>query len=161
MTSAWTSRKRVEVALNHQQPDRVPLSMTITEVPYTRLRKHLGLAPDKTTQPNRFGEVNPAFDLLESLGFDTTSIKLGSPETNISLPTEADGTVFDEWGVGRKRIDLGRGAFYWKSAIPRLTIKIPMILIWPNIPGRILQTPEEFLIWKLGREQSITIRNWH
>jgi uroporphyrinogen decarboxylase len=111
MTTKWTSRKRVEAALNHQQPDRVPLSMTITEIPYIRLREHLGLDPDEAMRPNRFGEVNPAFDLLESLGFDTTSIKLSSPAKNISLPTDADGTVFDEWGVGRKRIDLGEGAF--------------------------------------------------
>jgi uroporphyrinogen decarboxylase len=85
--------------------------MTITEIPYVRLREHLGLPPDADMAPNRFGEVEPGFDLLQVMGFDTTSIKLGGPEKNISLPPLPDGTVFDEWGVGRQRVELGGGAF--------------------------------------------------
>ncbi len=107
MAQEWTSRKRVQTALNHQEPDRVPLSMTITEIPYLRLRETLGLASDPDTKPNRFGEVTPANDLLNVLGFDISSIKLGSPKNNIAPPALADGTVFDEWGIGRKRIELG------------------------------------------------------
>jgi uroporphyrinogen decarboxylase len=111
MISKWTSRGRVEAALNHEEPDRVPLSMTITEIPYLRLREFLHLKPDEGMRPNRFGEVAPGIDLLETLGFDTVSIKLGSPEKNIAPPPEPDGTVYDEWGVGRKHVDLGGGAF--------------------------------------------------
>ena len=111
MTAAWNSRSRVEAALNHQESDRVPLSITITEIPYLRLREHLGLPPDADMRPNRFGEVTPEIDLLQALGFDTASIKLRGPETNISPQPLAGGTVFDEWGVGRKRVDLGAGAF--------------------------------------------------
>jgi len=111
MTSAWTSRQRVEAALNHREPDRVPLSMTITEIPYVRLREYLGLPLDAGMHPNRFGEVEPGTDLLLELGFDTASIKLRAPKVNITPPPRADGTVFDEWGVGRKRIELDRGAF--------------------------------------------------
>jgi len=111
MKTGWTSRKRVEAALNHQEPDRVPLSMTITEVPYTRLREYLGLPQDSRMRPNRFGEVEPGIDLLQALGFDTISIKLSGPQRNIAPPSLPDGTVFDEWGVGRKRVELGGGAF--------------------------------------------------
>jgi uroporphyrinogen decarboxylase len=107
----WTSRRRVEAALNHQLPDRVPLSMTITEIPYLKLRDFIGLPPDEGINPNRFGEVEPAIDLLEVLGLDTASIKLRSPDKNITQPPLSDGTIFDEWGVGRKRIDLPNGAF--------------------------------------------------
>lgn len=107
----WSSRKRVEAALNHQEPDRVPLSMTITEVPYIRLRAALGLSPDEDMRPNRFGEVEPGEDLLYALGFDTASIKIRSPQVDISPPALADGTVFDEWGVGRQRIELDGGGF--------------------------------------------------
>ncbi len=111
MLSNWTSRKRVETAINHREPDRVPLSMTITEIPYLRLREFLGLRPDHETQPNRFGEVQPGLDLLARLGFDTISLKLNRPQQDISPPALADGTVFDEWGVGRKRIDFEDGSF--------------------------------------------------
>ncbi len=112
MTAEWTSRARVEAALNHEEPDRIPLSMTITEVPYVRLREYVGLPPDAEMRPNRFGEVEPGTDLLEALGFDTASIKLRAPEVNIAPSALCpDGTIFDEWGVGRKRIDLEGGAF--------------------------------------------------
>ena len=107
----WNSRTRVAAALNHQEPDRVPLSMTITEIPYLKLRDHLGLPADHDLKPNRFGEVKPGMDLLEALGFDTLSLKLSPPSRNISPPTAPDGTIFDEWGVGRKRIDLEGGGF--------------------------------------------------
>jgi len=111
LRTTWNSRKRVETALNHREPDRVPLSMTITETPYLRLRDYLGLPAHQGLTPNRFGEVTPGFDLLEALGFDTISLKLSSPIKNISPPTAPDGTVFDEWGVGRKRIELEDGGF--------------------------------------------------
>lgn len=111
MGAGHTSRHRVEAALMHQEPDRVPMSMTITEIPYLRLREHIGLPPDEELRPNRFGEVEPAIDLLETLGFDTASLKLRQPDVNIAPGALPDGTVFDEWGVGRKRIDLPNGAF--------------------------------------------------
>ncbi|MBN2044554.1 MAG: hypothetical protein JW757_06000 [Anaerolineales bacterium] len=111
MTAVWTSRQRVEAALNHREPDRVPLSMTITEVPYVRLREHIGLPPDEGMRPNRFGEVEPGIDLLAALGFDTASIKLRAPDVNIAPSDKLDGIVFDEWGVGRKQIDLADGSF--------------------------------------------------
>lgn len=111
MRNNWNSRKRVEAALNHQESDRVPLSMTITEIPYLGLREHLGLPADPNLNPNRFGEVAPGIDLLEALGFDTVSLKLSSPLRDISPPNTPDGTIFDEWGVGRKRIDLDGEGF--------------------------------------------------
>lgn len=46
---AWTSRRRVEVTLNHQEPDRVPYDLGgtiltgIHHLAYRRLRKYLGL----------------------------------------------------------------------------------------------------------------------
>jgi uroporphyrinogen decarboxylase len=48
---AWTSRRRVEITLNHQEPDRVPYDLGgtiltgIHHLAYRRLREHLGL-PD-------------------------------------------------------------------------------------------------------------------
>ncbi|MEJ2448483.1 MAG: uroporphyrinogen decarboxylase family protein [Anaerolineales bacterium] len=55
--------------------------------------------------------LQPRFDLLERLGFDTISLKLGAPHHNTAPPPLADGTVFDEWGVGRKRIEFEDGSF--------------------------------------------------
>ncbi len=146
----WTSRKRVEAALNHQEPDRVPLSMTITQIPYVRLRETMGLPPDQQMRANRFGEVEPAIDLLQALGFDTISIKLHSPKSNIAPPTAPDGTEFDEWGVGRKRIDLsGSGFLLEVTSSPFQDLKPTQIDLdsypWPdpNDPGRVAGLAEE------------------
>ena len=107
----WSSRKRVETALNHQEPDRVPMDMTITEIPYVRLREYLGLPPEENLRPNRFGEIKPAHDLLEALGMDMTAIKLRGPVNWSPPPETPDGIGYDEWGVGRKRVDLVGGGF--------------------------------------------------
>jgi len=143
MTEDWTSRKRVAAALDHREPDRVPLSMTITEVPYRGLRKFLDFPPDQNLKPNRFGEVSPAYDLLEFLGFDTVSIKLSPPRVGITPPSQPDGVHYDEWGVGRKRIDLGGGAFLLEVCHAPLEDKHPQEIDlaqypWPDPsdPGR-------------------------
>src|SRR6476620_4423522 len=45
----WTSRRRVQTALDHREPDRVPYDLGgtiltgIHEMAYRRLRQHLGL----------------------------------------------------------------------------------------------------------------------
>lgn len=111
MNKKWTSRQRVEAALNHQEADRIPMDMTITEIPYVRLRDYLGMPPDENLHPNRFGEVQPAHDLLETLGFDITAVKLGGPANWSPLSSAADGTEYDIWGVGRQRINTPGGGY--------------------------------------------------
>jgi len=108
-----SGRERVERALDHVEPDRIPLSLTITKVPYERLREHLGLPPDRDLRANFFGEVWPKPDLLNALGVDITWISLHKPDKDITKPATKDGIVYDEWGVGRRRVDLDSGAFYY------------------------------------------------
>lgn len=150
MPCGWTSRKQVETTLNHQEPDRVPLSMTITEIPYVRLRDYLGLSPDAEMRPNRFGEVKPDIDLLQALGFDTIAIKLGDPKKNIAPKPFPDGTVFDEWGVGRKRVVLSGGASLFEVTHSPFSDKNPEEINldsypWPdpNDPGRTVNLSQE------------------
>jgi hypothetical protein len=85
-----TSRERVQVALNHQEPDRIPVDfggsgvtgMHVSTV--YRLRQALGLdqpgTPVKIVDPFSLrGEIKP--DLIERLGLDV-------------VPLEGTGTVF-------------------------------------------------------------------
>jgi hypothetical protein len=101
-----TSRERVVRALNHQQPDRLPLDlggcattgMQVSSV--YLLRQALGLDPPgtsvKVTEPYQMlGEIKP--DLMEALGVDVVS--LGKPKTMFGFPNQgwkpwslADGT---------------------------------------------------------------------
>jgi len=57
MTSL-THRQRVLMALNHQEPDRVPLaSFTMVDVSYHALRRYLGLPAVKPLYFTEYGDV--------------------------------------------------------------------------------------------------------
>jgi len=106
----WTSRRRVEAALQHEIPDRVPLDFAITLHAYLRLRQYLGLPDEHNVQADRFFEVRPALDVIAALGIDMTFVRLRKPANVTPRPPLADGTQLDEWGVGRKLVDLPSGA---------------------------------------------------
>jgi len=83
-----TSRERVNLALNHQQPDRVPLDLGACGVTgmqvdtVYKLRQALGLdapgTPVKVVEPYQMlGEIKP--DLMKALGVDV--VGLGLPAT--------------------------------------------------------------------------------
>jgi uroporphyrinogen decarboxylase len=103
-TEVWTSRKRVEVVLEHGIPDRVPIDLTITELPYVRLREALGMGPEPGLKSSSFTEVRPAPEVLAALGVDLTWVKLNKPHNWRPPDPTPDGVRFDEWGVGRKKI---------------------------------------------------------
>lgn len=109
VTEEWTSRKRIEAALNHREADRVPTDLAITIAPYRRLRTYLGLPLEENIKRDRFGEVQPGLDLLAALGVDMTFVKLGGPDNWRPPAPPAEGITLDEWGVGRKTITLANG----------------------------------------------------
>jgi len=107
----WTSRQRVEAALSHSKPDRVPLDISITLNAYINLREYLNLPTEENINADRFYEVRPSLDLLEVLGIDMTFIRLrGAKNSSVPPPLE-DGTVLDAWGIGRKLIELPGGSY--------------------------------------------------
>jgi hypothetical protein len=87
------SRERVRAALNHQQPDRVPLDLGSTPVSsiaagtYARLRRSLGLPghPPKVNEPfQMLAEVED--DVRDALGIDTVGLQL--PDTFFGFRNE-------------------------------------------------------------------------
>ncbi|MCW5981446.1 MAG: hypothetical protein KIT09_25395 [Bryobacteraceae bacterium] len=103
-----THRERVVAALNHREPDRLPMDLGsarftgMVKPAYERLCRQLG-----------FGDSGPLIDqmqqlhelderVLERLDVDVRSISLGGPDANREehLP---DGEWKDEWGVTRVR----------------------------------------------------------
>ena len=81
--NAMNSRQRVEAALNHRQPDRVPLDLGASPVTgmhvssVCQLRRALGLGqpetPIKVTEPYQMlGEIAP--DLADALGVDVVGL---------------------------------------------------------------------------------------
>ncbi len=97
-----TSRERVEAALDHREPDCVPLDLggsAVTGMQVSsvyRLRQALGLdapgTPVKVTEPYQMlGEIAP--DLLDALGVDV--VGLGGPRTMFGFPNEN----WKEWAL--------------------------------------------------------------
>ena len=104
----WTSRRRVEASLSHQEPDRVPYDLGgtiltgIHEKAYRRLRRHLGLPEveieieDPVQQLGRVHE-----DVKERLKVDVYGINPSKPR-GIAAPAWSDGDydkLIDEWGI--------------------------------------------------------------
>jgi uroporphyrinogen decarboxylase len=110
----WTSRGRVEAALDHREADRVPTDLSITLDAYVRLREWLGLPVDEEVQADRFFEVRPSLDVLEALSVDMTFIKLRSPRDWETPPPLEDESVLDIWGVGRRLVELPTGSHLWE-----------------------------------------------
>ena len=79
MKKIMTSRERVTAALNHEEPDRVPMDLTITLGAYTKLVKYLGLENEVDPEPkvvNWLTYVPIDIKIMETLDIDI--VQLGS-----------------------------------------------------------------------------------
>jgi uroporphyrinogen decarboxylase len=148
MNPEWTSRRRVETALAHQEPDRVPMDLAITIHPYRRLRAYLGLPPEENIQMDAFTEVRPHPEVLKALGVDVTFVKLRPPANWKPGPVSPEGYRYDEWGVGRKPVEISPGVFLnevYDSPLKDATLDDLWDYPWPDPhdPGRVDGLAEE------------------
>jgi len=104
----WTSRKRVETALDHREPDRVPYDLGgsiltgINQKAYRRLRQYLGLPEveieieDMHQQLARVHE-----DVKQRLSVDVYGLNPGAPRGFVRPHWTEDGyrKIRDEWGI--------------------------------------------------------------
>ena len=99
------SRERVLMALNHQEPDRVPMdfggtSFTGIQVTaYESLKKHLGIETPSVLASKRAQLVVVEDAIKDRLHTDVAGIDLNPPA---SLPRATGlpaNTSVDEWGV--------------------------------------------------------------
>jgi uroporphyrinogen decarboxylase len=139
-----TSRERVRCALNHQEPDRVPLDLVstgntgITAIAYRRLLTHLGIESGVVVWDRMQQLAVPDERVLLRLGIDTRGIWLNAPDKSQARELEDD-SYADEWGVVRSRPP---GGFYYdlvRSPLPGTITKADLDAFdWPNPddPGR-------------------------
>jgi uroporphyrinogen decarboxylase len=105
---ALTHRERVLKALNHEEPDRVPMDLSGTGVTtlnikaYARLLKYLGIEEDPKTASRRSMTAAPSERVLQMLDVDARGLTPGSPDLH---PDEVvdENSFIDEWGVLWKR----------------------------------------------------------
>jgi uroporphyrinogen decarboxylase len=110
MVNSLTHRERIRRALNHQEPDRVPLAAySMTDACYTRLRTYLGLP---SVELQYLGDVSdvvvPHEDVLQLFDLDTRDVALTSTTPRAS-PQESDEYYENALGVGFRK----HGVFYY------------------------------------------------
>lgn len=109
---AMTHRERLLTALDHREPDRVPLDLGsthvtgISQVAYEGLRSALGLPPAGTTVVDDIqGLALPHEDLLELLGVDVRGLfPLTSNQIRVPLADAGNAWEYhDEWGLVHRK----------------------------------------------------------
>jgi len=105
MVSGLSHRERVRIALNHQEPDRVPTDLgstgcsTLTVEAYRRLRAHLGMAPKEPFIISRAAQiVVPHEEVMQLLDVDLRGIYYRPPRLDKTKEL-GDGRIINEWGV--------------------------------------------------------------
>jgi uroporphyrinogen decarboxylase len=109
MTSPeWTSRRRVETALAHREPDRVPYDLGgtiltgINQHAYRRLRRQLGLPETEIQLEDMHQQLALVHeDVKERLRVDVWGINPGKVPGAAPPPWTEDGyhKIVDEWGI--------------------------------------------------------------
>jgi uroporphyrinogen decarboxylase len=101
------SKERFLTALNHEEPDRVPLDLggwvtTINEKAYNALLTHLGIDRHREVFDWLRQNVAPEEDVLQRLGVDTRYVHPGNPHSWKFEPKETAKGLYltDEWGCG-------------------------------------------------------------
>ncbi len=113
------SRERLLAALNHQEPDRIPIDLASTQVTaisriaYKNLRAYLGLPGMEPEIPDRIQQICiPDNDILNKFGIDVRGLW---PLMNANDFTDEDDGQYlhhiDEWGLGY-RLSKKEGIWY-------------------------------------------------
>ena len=140
----FSSRDRVLCALNHEEPDRVPLfigpsgATTILAPGYEKLKAHLGVCAGPTKWISKTMQyVCIDEEVVLRLGGDARPLVPGPAESSLRKEMSADAFV-DDWGILWRR---SPGTIYYEAPDPPLrhaTIGDLERYAWPNLtpPGR-------------------------
>ena len=114
-----TRRERVVTTLQHKEPDRVPLSMSITIDAYNNLKKHLGIKLEENLSPGRWTEVPIHPEVAHKFGLDVIWLPVGKAHKR---PRQSDDPKkwYDNWGVEWTKIALPTGGYYNEMSCPPL-----------------------------------------
>jgi uroporphyrinogen decarboxylase len=114
------SRERLLTALDHREPDRIPLDLGSTqatgihEAAYRRLRKHLGLPPVTPVIVDTVqGLAEPDEDIIDRFGVDVRGLyPLNSHNWKVDAVDAGDNWEYlDEWGITHRKPKAG-GLYY-------------------------------------------------
>ncbi len=161
-----TSRQRVLTALDHREPDRVPIdfgggtSTTLVVEAYDNLKRHLDLDLGETRtlskiyRSARLDEV-----VMQRLSSDCYPLRGRGPANWTPPPTEP-GTFVDFWGVKWRQIYYRDNAFYWevaKAPLAEATVDDLDRYPWPDTddPGFVAGLADEARALHEGTDYAI------
>lgn len=102
--SSMTSRERVAITLNHEEPDRIPVDIGgsritgIAAVAYRRLLDHLGIDETVRIYDIKQQLAMPSFETVQRLGGDIAQLTRLGPTTGmpfLTIDTWCDGCMTD------------------------------------------------------------------
>jgi uroporphyrinogen decarboxylase len=137
MPESMTPRERVITALNHKEPDRVPITLGgsanhLTEQRYKLLRDHFGLQDIQRRTLVGFYTTPDYNPLLNRLGTDFRFIHIRPPKTYVSNALDGPFKEFDdEWSLHHRLM----GGYYDLTNPPLsgdLTLKRIEKFAWPD-----------------------------
>jgi uroporphyrinogen decarboxylase len=115
-------RERVTLALNHEEPDRVPLdigggqSSTLTADAYERLKEELGISAPMSYLNTTYRAVRLDEEVLVRLGTDIRPVTLRGGAGPGGAPRQSAGASFvDEFGIEWRQVPF-EGGFYWEQS---------------------------------------------
>lgn len=155
------SRQRLLAALDHREPDRVPLDLGSTQVTgihivaYRNLRAHLGLLPVEPLLCDVIQQLAlPDDDVIEQLGVDVRGLfPLNSHNWNVTDIDAGDAWEYlDEWGITHRRIKPD-GLYYSAVKHPLagdISVQDVQAYAWPDTgdPRRIAGLVEQALEYR-------------
>jgi uroporphyrinogen decarboxylase len=102
------SRQRVIAALNHREPDRVPISLggsahKLSDSRYALLKEHLGITEEGTQRLTGAYMSRVNNYVLDALGTDVRHIHL-RPSSGYRADVAPDGSWTDEWGLTHRSV---------------------------------------------------------
>jgi uroporphyrinogen decarboxylase len=140
--TTMTSRQRVQAALNHQEPDRVPLDFgtggNSSPSPefYAHLQKHLGVHSEMHYLPHHLRLVQVDEAILQTLHIDTRHI-LMRPTTRYRRQCNLPGQFYDEWGVRWKEAKAGDVTYHELAESPLANADLDGLASYPWWPNAI------------------------
>jgi uroporphyrinogen decarboxylase len=116
-----TPRERVMTALNHEEPDRVPIdigggsSTSILIEEYEKLKKYLGISRETKILNKAFRIARLDEDVMQRLGSDCRPL-ISNPPVRWKPPPSKPETFTDIWGIVWEKVYYNKDCYYWEVA---------------------------------------------
>lgn len=149
------SRERILTCLDHQEPDRVPIVIGVSNAtsmkmaPYRNLKKLLGVQEEDRYLYNwpELGTANPGETILTRLQTDVRSVTDSFPTSTITKNSnrQPGSPFYDDWGIGQVKV----GPESWYPHLHPLSEADRIDIIekypWPDMidPSRVTQVREQ------------------